>query len=166
LRGWSLRVGRSVQQLRATQTESVVIYDGERFIRTLALRQSERLWLDWWSRGDEAPRPHESVCGQRETIASVGAAVTTCACTKSSSMRGSTLPPDAIWKRVLPKRHLSSKERKGVETVDVSSENELSHVICKLPSICKVPVLIEKIRDSCVTLMMPCSHRRQVNLCW
>jgi hypothetical protein len=26
----------------------------------------------------------------------------------------------------LPKRHLSSKERKGVETVDVSSENELS----------------------------------------
>jgi hypothetical protein len=44
------------------------------------------------------------------------------------------------------------KKRKGAKAGDVSSENKLSSAISKLPTICKVPELIEEIRDSCVVL--------------
>jgi len=78
------------------------------------------------------PRPRESRSTRRPALS-----------TDASQER---LPSQETQERVLPKK------RKGVKAGDVSSEDKLSSVICKHPSICKVPELIEEIRDSCAVL--------------
>jgi hypothetical protein len=86
-------------------------------------------------------------------MTSAGAAAATD--TESRSTRRPALSSDASQERlpskerVLPKKR---KKRKGEKADDVSSENKLSSVICKLPRICKVPELIEEVRDSCAVL--------------
>jgi hypothetical protein len=71
---------------------------------------------------------------------------------ESRSTRGPALSSDASQERLPPKERVLPKKRKGGKAGDVSSDNKLSSVICKLPTIRKVPELIEKIRDSCAVL--------------
>jgi hypothetical protein len=71
---------------------------------------------------------------------------------ESRSTRRPALSSDASQERLLSKERVLPKKLKEAKAGDVSSEKKLSSVPCKLPIICKVPELIEEIRDSCAVL--------------